>query len=311
MEKNGKKHIGFIYTIAIFLLSFIIIFRIISLITDKKDNEIIYLDPILSTTLVRGTIYDRNKNIIAIEAPKYGFLIKDIAENPAYAASIIAPYISISNIEAEEIIRRGTGFIELKNIPSISEVNTLEKLLKVLDLDSIIELETIEERVYNTQGNFALLIGSVDESMNGISGFERYANQSLSPKPGLGYYIIYGSNITTTIDLRLQKQLEEAVLNNGDAETAMILSQSGEILSYYGKGSDDIYKNMILSLSNNGSSITYSPSFLSSAIKDESIPADNDHTFYFYISGCNEKEALISSLRNILVKEGKIKEQNY
>ncbi len=311
MEKNGKKHIGFIYTAAIILLSFIIILRIISLISDKKDDEIIYLDPILSTTLVRGTIYDRNKNIIAIEAPKYGFLIKDICDNPAYAASIIAPYISITSLEAEEVLRRGTGFIELKNIPSITEINALEKLLKVIELDSMIELETIEERIYNTEGNFALLIGTVDENMNGVSGFERYANQSLAPKPGLGYYVIYGSNITMTIDLRLQRQLEEAIERIGTAECAIILSQSGEILSYYGKGNEEIYKNIILSISNNGSSITYSPTFLADAIKENSIAADNDHTFYFYITGCEEREALITSLRGILVKEGKIKEQNY
>lgn len=311
MEKNGKNHIGLIYTIAILLLSFVIIFRIVSLVIEKKENEIIYLDPILSTTLVRGTIYDRNKNIIAIEAPKYGFLIKNAAENPAYAASIIAPYISITSIEAEEIIRRGTGFIELENIPTLTEINAIEKILKVLDLDSVIELETIEERVYNTEGSFATLIGSVDENMNGVSGFERYANSSLNPKPGLGYYVIYGSNITTTIDLRLQKQLEDTVIKNGGANCVIILNQNGEIISYYGKGSDEIYKNMILSLSNNGSSITYSPTFPSDEIRNNSIAADSDNTFYFYISGAKEKEALIKSLQNILIREGKIKEQNY
>lgn len=311
MEKNGKNHIGIFFTIALLLVSLLILTRIVTLSFGEADESIIYLDPTMSTTLVRGTIYDRNKNIIAIEAPKYGFLVKSSSDSPAYIASLISSYISISSVEAEEIIRKGTGFIELNDIPSLSEINTIEKLLKVLELEEYITLTSIEERRYNAEGSFKAFIGSVDSTtMSGVSGFERYANSLLTPKPGLGYYVIYGSSITTTIDLKLQNIVEEVVAENGGASTVAILSSSGEIYAYYGIGNDEIYKSIILSVSSNGSSITYSHSFPNDVIKENAIKADSDGTFYFYIDGAKDKEAILNSLHKVLINSGKIKEQN-
>ncbi len=313
MEKNGNRRTGLLYTLFLIALLISIALRMIFLISDRGRNEVSYLDPTLSESLVRGTIYDRNGNIIALQAPLYGFAVKKESSRAAYISSVLSPYIKISLLEAEELLRSGSGFIEMKEIPTSVDISTVNKLITALDATDEIDFMVIEERVYPSVMHSDELIGNVDEEMKGISGLEEYADSLLTPKPVLGYSIAYGSDIITTLDLDLQFALEnmDEVKNNNDL-TVSILSENGEVLAWHGKGSRKLYQNLILSVSNGNLSTPYFPTFPSSLIKINAVEADSDRKYLLFVdSGDSQKnEALIEGLRNILRANGRIRSQN-
>ncbi|MGD8114511.1 MAG: hypothetical protein ACQEWA_06475, partial [Sphaerochaetaceae bacterium] len=55
-----------ILTIALFIL---ILIRVVWIIVSTDDAQIKYNDPIVASQVVRGTIYDAQSNILAIETP--------------------------------------------------------------------------------------------------------------------------------------------------------------------------------------------------------------------------------------------------
>lgn len=315
MEKNGNQRTGLLYLVILILIMSFIAVRMIWLHSDKIRTEINYLDPVLSTTLVRGTIYDRNGKILAIQAPKYGFSIKDKSSRAAYLSSILSPYMNCSLLEAEELLRNGSGFIELRMIPTPSEINTIEKLISAIDATGEVEFSVQEERMYPFSA-MTELIGSVDENMNGRSGLEEYADHILSPKPGLGYYAVYGSDIVTTLDISLQSAVENLdIVRTDEASqniTVAILSGNGEVLAWHGKPTPSLYQSLILSISSNGSSaVPYFPSFPTDEIRKEAEEADSDRNYLIYVKGTDDekKETIANSLLSILRIQGRIRAQ--
>ena len=314
MEKNGNRRTGLLYTLFLIALISAIALRLLFLISDRNKNEVSYLDPPLSESLVRGTIFDRNGNIIALQAPQYGFAVKKKTSRAAYISSVISPYIKTSVLEAEEMLRSGTGFIEMNMIPTSIEISTINKLISAIESEDEIEFRVIEERVYQTAVHSDEIIGNVNDEMKGISGLEEYADSLLTPVPVLGYSISYGMSIITTLDLDLQFALEnmDDVKNCGEDVTVAILSENGEVLAWHGKGSRKLYQNLILSVSNGNQSTPYFPTFPSSLIKTNAVEADSDIKYLLFADTGdeNKNEALIEGLRNMLRAQGRIRSQH-
>ena len=76
MEDNGNKPRGVILILLALALVALIIYGAISLCLSEELVSWGYKDPIVSTTNIRGTIYDRNGRILAIQAPDYGFTVR-------------------------------------------------------------------------------------------------------------------------------------------------------------------------------------------------------------------------------------------
>ncbi len=313
MEKKGNRRIGLIYASALLLIVLSIAARMLFILADRRKADISYLDPKLSDNLIRGTIYDRNGSILAIQAPHYGFSVKSRSQRAGYISSVLSPYIRCSIIESEEMLRSGSGFIELKNIPTSGEISTINRLIDAIDASGEIEFQIREERLYPLKEAVSL-IGSVDEVMNGRSGLEAYADSLLSAKPVLGYSSAYGSSITTTLDSDLQAAVENiALLKDDDANnlTAAVFSSNGEVLAWHGKGSPGLYQNLILSVSTENSYTPLFPSFPSERLRNESAEADPERTYFIYSDAPDKEteEAISDDLLSILKTQGRIRSQ--
>ena len=77
MEDNGNKPRGIILILITLALAILIVYSAISLCLSNTLVTWGYKDPEVSTNNVRGTIYDRNGRILAIQAPNYGFLVSE------------------------------------------------------------------------------------------------------------------------------------------------------------------------------------------------------------------------------------------
>ena len=76
-----------------------------------------------------------------------------------------------------------------------------------------------------------------------VSGMERLYDDALSPRPTPSDPIAEGSTIRLSIDMDLQKALEET-----SPSTAAIISQDGEVLAFRGTPDDAMLESMVLSI---------------------------------------------------------------
>jgi len=192
-----------------------------------------YTNPVVASRVVRGTIYDTDGRIIAIERPFYSCAlllkeVKDIAEVAAKLGPILA-------LPPEEIVRES------------SQYNTyylIKKRLKDGEVDQIRALKlkgvTLEKqygRFYPQHYHASQVIGFTNSENEGLEGIELSLNDLLLPLPRLNEKITYGEDLYLTLDMSLQYLLDEqAVLidrvHNPDEISAIIMdAKTGAILA--------------------------------------------------------------------------------
>lgn len=308
MEKNGNKSIGKLNLIISVIIIAIIATRLVYIQFSDLIEHKNYSDPVISTSLVRGTIYDRNGNILAIQAPDYGFELSLTNTTPSYVASVISPHTSETSLQITDAINKGTTFFKLKEVPDSAKISYLERMLAKFSLESEISIEIKEERKYPSGRYTENIVGKVDSYMEGISGIEKTLDQSLKATPKIGQAHVQGANVVLTLDQSLQFAIYSIpAISNSTAEAA-ILNKNGELIAYSGNVTDEILSNVVLSISSAESYTTYTPSFPNQKIKDEAVIVGEDNPYYLWADSANdaEEKKILQSLEDILVQQGRI-----
>ena len=199
----------------------------------------------------RGTIYDRNGNILAssVDATTIYANPKEI-ENVPETAQALADCLGGELDEYKALITKDTTFVYLKRK---ADVDVAEKV-KDLGLEGIYFIPDTK-RVYPYGSVAGQVIGFVNIDGEGISGLELYYDEILSGTPGrmvvqtgLGGIpipgatktdipTVEGQDIIVSIDIEMQRYLEETLSDavteiGGEDGTAILMdAASGEMIA--------------------------------------------------------------------------------
>ena len=248
MMQNGNKQgilAAYLTVIALMLLTLV---RLTSLYTTPQWKNPRYDDPALPSLLVRGSIYDRNGSLLAIQAPDYGFSVS-LSDTPAsYAASVISRYTTEPAVSIETRIRGGESFIMIPMIPDAEETAAINEEIERLSLSGEIELTSVETRKYPDYQDTWPVIGDVDDALRGTAGIELLSDDVLRAHPSLGKEIAKGHDLTLTISLEVQKALMETLRRTGsEALEIAVYADDGTLLAWSGNGDASILEDAVWS----------------------------------------------------------------
>lgn len=208
---------------------------------DLQDNQKIRVSAINSE---RGTIYDRNGNIIAKEGKAYQVGLVPGKMNETTEVKKIAELLQIKQTTIEQSLKESyvtnDTFVPIKKI-SREEQELKAELLKIKG----IMISDIKVRVYPYKEATSILTGYVQEN-DGKSGIEYAFNDKLKGHDGEEIYITdddgrkiktiikrdvkNGEDIHLTIDVQTQNKLYEQ-FKDDEGTSVAINYNTGEILA--------------------------------------------------------------------------------
>ena len=234
MSENGNKP-GLISGILVTIAAALVILRIALLISAPGPDG--YKDPDLPSVLIRGSIVDRNGNILALQAPDYGFHITGDSHPASELASFISAYTDENAISIENRIDNGESFIAIPSIPSLEDIRAIDGDIAAAGLQDSLSFSYIERRKLLVPESAFPFIGRTDESLHGISGIEKIMDGFLTPVPSPGMESAVGATVMLTIDQDMQYSLADLALPGktviyfSDGTIAAITGGSGDELS--------------------------------------------------------------------------------
>lgn len=244
MEDNGNKPRGVILILLALALVALIIYGAISLCLSEELVTWGYKDPIVSTTNIRGTIYDRNGRILAIQAPDYGFTVRTEKDKIQQISSFLSDYSDYDAVEIASLLEKGETFIPLTSSITNPQIDMLNVRIKEESLSSYIEFSEKETRHY-PYNIASSILGCAPTPTKGNGGIEELFNDTLKAMGEIGKTTVHGSSITLTLDSEIQAILEEVKREMEIDEDIAIISNKGFIVAYDGKVDEEILNNLV------------------------------------------------------------------
>ena len=244
MEDNGNKPRGVILILLALALVALIIYGAISLCLSEELVSWGYKDPIVSTTNIRGTIYDRNGRILAIQAPDYGFTVIAGKDKIQQISSFLSDYSDYDAVEIASLLEKGETFIPLTSSITNPQIDMLNVRIKEESLSSYIEFSEKETRHY-PYNIASSILGCAPTPTKGNGGIEELFNDTLKAMGEIGKTTVHGSSITLTLDSEIQAILEEVKKEMKIDEDAAIISNKGFIVAYDGKVDEEVLNNLV------------------------------------------------------------------
>ena len=244
MEDNGNKPRGVILILLALALVALIIYGAISLCLSEELVSWGYKDPIVSTTNIRGTIYDRNGRILAIQAPDYGFTVRTEKDKIQQISSFLSDYSDYDAVEIASLLEKGETFIPLTSSITNPQIDMLNVRIKEESLSSYIEFSEKETRHY-PYNIASSILGCAPTPTKGNGGIEELFNDTLKAMGEIGKTTVHGSSITLTLDSEIQAILEEVKKEMEIDEDVAIISNKGFIVAYNGKVAEEILNNLV------------------------------------------------------------------
>ncbi|UTC63495.1 transpeptidase family protein [Treponema sp. OMZ 787] len=200
-------------------------------------KEPIVLKPKIVTE--RGTIYDRNKKILAVQTTVYNlYADKTLMKNPADAAKALAPVLMQNeSVLLEKIQDSKSNFLYLKKRMSESERDLVKTVIEENKLSGI-RFESVFNRTYPENTLASTVVGFLGDDGRGKTGIEYSLQNILSPPPETKGYTGKGYDVYLSIDGNIQYMLEKLIsktMEETKAESAVFLAadaKTGEILAY-------------------------------------------------------------------------------
>jgi cell division protein FtsI (penicillin-binding protein 3) len=267
---STKKDKLFIFAELIILVLFaIILFRVSSLMIKGKNQRVTYEDPIVAQSIIRGTIYDRNSKILAIEVPYYScsFRVDKITDLETIATQC-APFLNMSVEEIINIANEYTYQAMIKGRINDDKVDSFVQFINDNKLMNLVKIEKKHGRDYPYSFHGSQTIGFVGNDNNGLEGLEYSLNSTLYPGPSLNEAISYGDDVYLTLDMNIQYlcDLEVQRVNtefSPESIVAIVMdAKNGEILalsSYPWFDSNNFKQSEEKSRKNNTVSMIYEP----------------------------------------------------
>ena len=224
-QKNRLQHI-----VIGFVVAFILLFLRLAVLQIKQAPELKRRAKVEHFKMVpmpapRGTIYDRAGRPLAISIPYYALYAEPryLKDPPAAVAEKLAPILKESPVRLTSVLSSGKGFVWLERRLEFED----HKAIKALDIDGIGVQEAFYR--YYPEGDVAShAVGLVDLDGKGLEGIEKQYDRILTGKNGKfrilrdakGKFIpsynegdspMPGKDVYLTIDLRIQRILEEEI----------------------------------------------------------------------------------------------------
>ena len=300
MEDNGNKPRGVILILLALALVALIIYGAISLCLSEELVSWGYKDPIVSTTNIRGTIYDRNGRILAIQAPDYGFTIRAEKDKIQQISSFLSDYSDYDAVEIASLLEKGETFIPLTSSITNPQIDMLNVRIKEESLSSYIEFSEKETRHY-PYNIASSILGCAPTPTKGNGGIEELFNDTLKAMGEIGKTTVHGSSITLTLDSEIQAILEEVKKEMKIDEDAAIISNKGFIVAYDGKVDEEVLNNLVRFITPPSSVTTERALTLPSRMLD-GISVGS----YYLWSDTSQIPVLVEKIEKVMKNSGKI-----
>lgn len=200
-------------------------------------RELKIIEPKIMTR--RGSIYDRNKRILAVQTTLYNLSAnKNLIKDPSEYAEILSSVIDIpKNKLSERLQKSKSNFVYLKKRISESEKDLILNVIEENSLEGL-QLEPIFNRTYPENNLASTVVGFFGDDGKGLAGVEYSLQNILSPPPETNGYDGNGYDVYLSIDGNIQYTMEKIaakVMKETRAEGLMFIAadaETGEILSY-------------------------------------------------------------------------------
>ena len=230
MATSPKRSYYRFFIIITLLVMLILLIRIGYIIYAHAPLRKNYDDPVVSSQVVRGTIYDRNGKILAIQTPYWGvyFHLKAI-EDLQLVCELVAPYVGMSPDQVQAQADKYTTYALIKRRISDDQVEPLLFALQRAQLTKQVSVQKSMGRSYPAQFHASQTIGFTNTENEGLEGIEYTQQNLLSPYPEVGKTdATYGQDITLTLDIDIQYLLDLQLQNiadehNPDYSIALVL----------------------------------------------------------------------------------------
>ncbi len=241
MGTSGKKPIVPLFILLTMILLLILVWRLgqLTISRDMKSSPLTgYTAPQIASRVERGTIYDRNGTILALEIPYYtcAVMLKSV-ESLEKTAENLSPILFMTKSEILQKMEGKTTYAMIKQRVSRDERESLQAKISGGLLPGVI-IEKRYGRFYPQEYHASQLIGFTGIDNVGLEGLEYYFNDILSPLPQPNETVTTGNDIYLTIDMRIQfftdRQVEKiAEEHDPDSISALVMnSDTGEILAW-------------------------------------------------------------------------------
>ena len=300
MVDNGNKPRGVILILLALALVALIIYGAISLCLSEELVSWGYKDPIVSTTNIRGTIYDRNGRILAIQAPDYGFTVRTEKDKIQQISSFLSDYSDYDAVEIASLLEKGETFIPLTSSITNPQIDMLNVRIKEESLSSYIEFSEKETRHY-PYNIASSILGCAPTPTKGNGGIEELFNDTLKAMGEIGKTTVHGSSITLTLDSEIQAILEEVKKEMKIDEDAAIISNKGFIVAYDGKVDEEVLNNLVRFITPPSSVTTERALTLPSRMLD-GISVGS----YYLWSDTSQILVLVEKIEKVMKNSGKI-----
>ncbi len=226
------------FTVVVALLLGLILVRLAFLTLQDQSQSKTYTNPQVASKVVRGTIYDRNHRILAIQTPYWGVYfhlnaIKDLQ----LVSELVAPYVQMSPQQVQDKAKQYTTYAQIKARIDEDQVPALLAALEKHKLTKEVTVEKRLGRTYPALFHASQTLGFINSEQEGIEGVELSQEHYLNPYPEVGQgEVTYGEDITLTLDLDIQYALDVQLQqiadeHNPDYAMALVLdATNGDIL---------------------------------------------------------------------------------
>ncbi|MCR5760992.1 MAG: hypothetical protein K6F82_03190 [Sphaerochaetaceae bacterium] len=242
-----------------------------------------YMDPQVASTVVEGTVYDRDNRILAMEVPVYDVYINmEGIDNTKLdmLSQTLSFYTSYSQKQILNLCNKSeTLKVYIDSYEDESYYSKMMDEITFYGLNNYIFTVKSSKRIYPAQFHMAQLLLEVEDTYSDI----------LNPRPSYGEQITYGSDIQLTTDLDIQYFLDLAVqkvfsLQNPKMVVSFIMDMNtSEIMAISTYPFYDLNNSAFVDMTNyaflnsfqcNGE--TYTPNVIKDVDTEEEYPYFND-----------------------------------
>lgn len=268
---TSPKH-SYIRLMCLLCITFLGIFllRLGFLMLFNQTKSKSYNNPQVASQVVRGTIYDRNQRILAIQTPYWGvYLHLNAIKDLQLVSEVIAPFVQMNPQEIQNKAQGYTTYAQIKERIDDRMVQPLLDAIQKYSLRGQVNVEKRMGRTYPAQFHASQTIGFTNTEGYGIEGIELSEEARLNPYPEIGTApVTYGQDITLTLDLDIQYALDvqlQQIADQHNPDYAMAIVLDAVNADILGMGSYPWYDINNLSASkteqrrNNAVNLLYEP----------------------------------------------------